>query len=36
MGLPDDQIRGALRLSWSHITPPVDWSEAVARVRDLL
>ncbi|MBB5871899.1 cysteine desulfurase [Allocatelliglobosispora scoriae] len=36
MGLPEDQIRGALRLSWSHLTEAVDWQEAVSRVRDLL
>lgn len=35
MGVPDDQIRGALRLSWSHMTPPADWAEAVARVKAL-
>jgi cysteine desulfurase len=36
MGLPDDQVRGALRISWSHTTPPVDWNEAVARVKGLM
>ncbi len=29
MGLGDDQIKGALRFSWCHLTPKVDW-EAVA------
>ncbi|GAB3861631.1 aminotransferase class V-fold PLP-dependent enzyme [Dactylosporangium cerinum] len=36
MALPDDSIRGALRLSWSHMTEPADWPEAVARLQDLL
>lgn len=35
MQVPDDQIQGAVRLSWSHQTPPVDWHEAVARVQAL-
>jgi cysteine desulfurase len=35
MGLPDDQIRGAMRISWSHASPPVDWEEAVTRVKAL-
>lgn len=26
MGLPDDRVAGAIRLSWSHLTPAVDWS----------
>jgi cysteine desulfurase len=36
MSLPEEHIRGALRLSWSHTTEPVDWPEAVSRVQDLL
>jgi cysteine desulfurase len=36
MGLPGAQIRGALRLSWSHVTEAVNWPEAVSRVLDLL
>lgn len=35
MGLPEDHVRGALRISWSHTSPPVDWDEAVARVKAL-
>jgi cysteine desulfurase len=27
MGLGEDIVRGALRLSWSHMTPDADWSE---------
>ncbi len=33
MGLPEDQIRGALRLSWSHLTPPPDWTGVVKAIR---
>lgn len=36
MGLDDDNIRGALRLSWDHQTPPVDWAKAVDRVKGLI
>jgi cysteine desulfurase len=36
MDVPEEQILGALRLSWSHLTPPADWAEAVARVRALV
>lgn len=32
MGLPEGRINGALRLSWCHLTPDVDWS----RVADAL
>jgi cysteine desulfurase len=35
MGLPEDRVRGALRISWSHLSPEVDWTEAVARVHGL-
>ncbi|MEV6631578.1 cysteine desulfurase DndA [Actinoplanes sp. NPDC051470] len=36
MELPDDEIRSALRLSWTHLTEPVDWTEAATRLRDLI
>jgi cysteine desulfurase len=36
MCLPDDHIRSALRLSWSHMTKSVDWTEAVSRLQGLL
>ncbi len=29
MGLPENQIRGALRLSWCHLTPNVPWDQIV-------
>jgi cysteine desulfurase len=34
-GLPADQIAGALRLSWSHLTPAVDWAQVSARLARL-
>jgi cysteine desulfurase len=34
-GLPDEQIAGALRLSWSHMTPTVDWEQIADRLRRL-
>ncbi|MFI6176381.1 cysteine desulfurase DndA [Nonomuraea sp. NPDC051191] len=36
MGIPEDQVRGALRLSWSHTTPAVDWHDVVSRVQALI
>jgi len=35
MGLPADQIAGALRLSWCHLTPATDWAEFAARIAAL-
>jgi cysteine desulfurase len=35
MGLPEHQIRGALRLSWSHLTPEPDWSGITEAIRNL-
>jgi len=35
MGLSEDTIRGALRISWCHMTPEVDWEEVVARIKRL-
>jgi cysteine desulfurase len=35
MGLPENQIRGALRLSWSHLTPEPDWSGITEAIRHL-
>lgn len=32
MGMPDERTAGALRLSWSHLTPPVDWRQIVDRL----
>jgi cysteine desulfurase len=36
MGLPADMIRGSLRISWCHMTSPVDWAlmaEKIAALR---
>jgi cysteine desulfurase len=32
MGLPDDRVRSAVRLSWSHLTPKVPWAKIVATI----
>ncbi|GAB2646790.1 cysteine desulfurase DndA [Kribbella swartbergensis] len=32
MGMSDEQTAGALRVSWSHLTPMVDWSQVVERL----
>ena len=32
MGLPETDISGAIRVSWSHLTPDVDWLVLVARL----
>jgi cysteine desulfurase len=34
-GLPDNQIAGALRLSWSHLTPEAPWDEVADRLSQL-
>lgn len=36
MGLPDEAIAGAIRLSWSHMTPEVNWTAIADRVKSLL
>ena len=35
MDLPEEDILGALRLSWCHLTPAVDWSQMAARLSTL-
>ena len=35
MSLPDEHIKGALRLQWCHLTPEVNWDEVVKEVRKL-
>jgi cysteine desulfurase len=35
MGLPEPQVSGAIRLSWSHLTPEVDWAAVVERISSL-
>lgn len=34
MGLPDEQIAGAVRLSWCHTTPEPDWGILVKTVKE--
>jgi len=35
MGLSDDRIREALRISWCHLTEPVDWAPVLAALSGL-
>lgn len=35
MGLPEEAISGAIRVSWSHLTPDVDWPLLAARLQAL-
>ena len=35
MGLPPTQIAGAVRMSWCHLTPDVDWEAVAARIVSL-
>ena len=35
MGLPQDVIEGAVRISWSHLSPPAPWSQIAARIEEL-
>jgi len=32
MGLPEERVRGALRMSWCHLTPAPDWPTVVGRL----
>ena len=36
MNLPEDQIKGALRLSWCHLTPDAPWKEVAKAVHSLI
>ena len=35
MGLPTDAVSGAVRVSWCHLTPDVDWPAIAARIASL-
>ena len=35
MGLCENETRGAIRLSWCHMTPEMDWSPVVEKVRSM-
>jgi cysteine desulfurase len=34
-GLPDDQVAGALRMSWSYLTPDAPWDQVALRLSRL-
>jgi cysteine desulfurase len=36
MELPEDHIKGALRLSWCHLTPEVDWKRMQKTISGLM
>jgi cysteine desulfurase len=36
MGLPEEHIKGALRLSWSHLTPNVPWPRVLSSLKTIL
>ena len=36
MNLEKDEIQGALRVSWCHMTKEVPWREIVSRLQSLL
>jgi len=36
MGLPEDRVAGAVRMSWCHLTPQPDWEAVVGRLRVLI
>jgi cysteine desulfurase len=35
MGLGEDHVKGALRFSWCHLTPAVDWVAVVAAIESM-
>jgi cysteine desulfurase len=35
MNLPEEIVRGALRISWCHMTPAVDWNEIAEKIQKL-
>lgn len=35
MGMTEEEIAGAVRLSWCHLTPEVDWEEMAKRIRGM-
>jgi cysteine desulfurase len=35
MGLSEDHVKGALRLSWCHLTPKVDWDAVVDAIKTM-
>lgn len=35
MGLPPEEVAGAVRMSWCHLTPDVDWKAVAGRISSL-
>ena len=35
MGLDEDEINGAVRISWCHLTPVVEWKGLADRIKSL-
>ena len=36
MGMTDDEANECIRISWSHLTPDVDWGAVANRIKSLL
>ncbi len=36
MGLSGERIAGAIRISWCHMTEPVDWDSMISRIKNLI
>jgi cysteine desulfurase len=36
MGLSEERVAGGIRISWCHLTEPVNWEEVIARIKILL
>jgi cysteine desulfurase len=36
MGLGEATVQGAVRISWCHLTPAIDWPAVVGRIRELM
>ena len=36
MGMNDDEANACIRISWSHLTPDVDWDEVAGRIKKLI
>jgi hypothetical protein len=35
MNVPEELIKGAIRISWCHLTPKVDWPQVAKRIAAL-
>ena len=36
MGLSDEEVAGAIRVSWCHLTGEVDWAQIASRIESLM